>query len=823
MPPVREPHELATVDHVAAPATTLGQTMGDTRLDTGKDEPNFAFSLKTENPQDQSSWPIIPGYEIIGVLGRGGMGIVYHARQHGLNREVALKMVQAGEDDPTHRARFRLEAEAVAQLQHPNIVQIYEIGEVHQQPYFSLEYVAGGSYSQFLQGKPQSPEASAELVRTLALAVQAAHLHGIIHRDLKPANILLTREGKPKIADFGLAKYASQASGQTQSGSILGTPSYMAPEQAAGKNDQIVPATDVYALGAILYEALTGRAPFRGASVWDTIHQVLHQEPVPPRSLIPTISIDLETICLKCLQKEAGKRYQSAEALAEDLRRYLNHEPIQARPINWLERLWRWRRRNPSLAAALALTTIVLIAGICASSYLAYVANQSAQEARQNLVIADQQTQLAMKTLESVIFDMQSKLAGLPNAQKVRGSILQTALTGLRNLSDQLRVQQRVDRNTAHATLQLAEAFRQLGKDTGLAIGENTNQLYERATGLFEELHHTAADQKQAKADLANAYLLYSIYLTYLEDWGWEVTEAQANLQKQRPVMQRALTLARQTIQLRRELVAVSSDEETQFELGRALVEGAYLMMRVNEQEEARKNLEEACQVLKPLQHSADKTQRNQAMYAKATEWLGDWHYDFKAGYRQAEKYYREALATNKILAEAKPDDVDAQMAYANSWSRLADAIKGLGDKQGALAAFRQELAISQKMEPYATTNTQLLLDCATSYDHVSNVSLQLQLYEEALVVLKRSYELKTGAIALDPLNHRAHSTLGRVVLRTGLAYNKLGKPQSAMDAYQAGLKLLTDYNTKQNNKNIEQDIQSIQKALDQTRASLKK
>ncbi|MFT3878771.1 MAG: serine/threonine-protein kinase [Gemmatales bacterium] len=823
MPPVREPHEPATIDHVAAPATTLGQTMGDTRLDTGKDEPNLAFTLKTENQQDQSSWPSVPGYEIIGILGRGGMGIVYHARQHGLNRDVALKMVQAGEDDPTHRARFRLEAEAVAQLQHPNIVQIYEIGEVHQQPYFSLEYVAGGSYSRFLQGKPQPPEVTAELVRTLALAVQAAHQCGIIHRDLKPANILLTQTGEPKIADFGLAKYASQASGQTQSGSILGTPSYMAPEQAAGKNDQIVPATDVYALGAILYEALTGRAPFRGASVWDTIHQVLHQEPVPPRSLISTISIDLETICLKCLQKEAGKRYQSAEALAEDLRRYLNHEPIQARPINWLERLWRWRRRNPSLAAALALTTIILIAGICVSSYLAYIANRSAEDARKNLVIADEQTQLAMKTLESVIFEVQDKLAALPNAQKVRGVILQKALADLQNLSEQLRVQQRVDRNTAHASLQLAEAFRQLGKDTGIDSKENTNQLYERATHLFEELHQTAADKLQAKADLANAYLIYSIYLTHLEDWGWEVTAEQGNLQKQRPVMQRALSLARQAIALRREQAAASSDEEAQYQLGRALIEGSYLMMRMNEQTEARISLEEACQVLRPLQHSTNKTQRNQALYAKSVEWLGDWHYDFKSEHRQAEQHYREALAVNKLLAEAKPDDVDTQMAYANSWSRLADAVRAQGDKKGALEAFRQELAITQKLEPLAATNTQLLLDCATSYDHVSNVSLQLQLYEERIVVLKRSYELKTAAIALDPLNHRAHSTLGRTVVRTGVAYNKLGKPQSAIEAYEAGLKFLTDYNAKQNNKNIEQDIQGIQKALDQTRAAMKK
>ena len=311
------------------------------------------------------------------------------------------------------------------------------------------------------------------------------------------------------------------------------------------------------------------------------------------------------------------------------------------------------------------------------------MANQSVKEARKNLVIADEQTQLAMKTLETVIFDIQSKLAGLPNAQKVRGAILHTALNGLQNLSDQLRVQRRVDRNTAHATLQLAEAFRQLGKDTGLAIGDNTNQLYDRAISLFEELSHEAQNQQQAKADLANAQLLYSIYLTHLEDWGWEVTEEQAKQQQQRPIMQRALALARQAITLRRELLNDTKDAEATYELGRALSEGAYLMMRCNEQAEARQDLEEACQLLKPLREPVDKAQIYQAMYAKAAERLGDWHYDFKREYPQAESYYRQALATNKELAAARPDDVETQMAYANSWSRLADAIKSRGDRQG--------------------------------------------------------------------------------------------------------------------------------------------
>lgn len=325
----------------------------------------------------------VPGYEILEELGRGGMGVVYKARHLELNRLVALKMILAGVHvSPRELARFRSEAAAVAALQHPNIVQVYEVGEHEGRPYFSLEFVDGGSLAQRLTGTPLPPRGSAQLIEQLARTIHFAHQRGIVHRDLKPANILLQNgehaTGNPereadgplgaafpvaKITDFGLAKQVQTKASLTQSGTILGTPSYMAPEQALGKNREVGPASDIYALGAILYEMLTGRPPFRAETSLDTMMQVASEEPVPLSRLQPKLPRDLQTICLKCLHKEPWKRYPTAEALADELNRFLDGEPIQARPVGAPERVIKWARRRPSLAALVVLALVGLLGG----------------------------------------------------------------------------------------------------------------------------------------------------------------------------------------------------------------------------------------------------------------------------------------------------------------------------------------------------------------------------------------------------------------------------------------------------------------------------
>ena len=297
--------------------------------------------------------PQIPGYRLEAILGTGGMGIVYQAWHLHLNRPVALKMLLAGAHaPPADRERFQREAEAVAALQHSNIVQIYDVDEVDDRPYFTMELVEAGSLADRIRGIPQPARQSAVLVSMLADAIHVAHQAGIVHRDLKPGNILLTADDTPKITDFGLARWLDGSTGLTLSGALVGTPSYMAPEQARGDKGAIGPASDVYALGAILYELLTGRPPFRSDTASATLHQVANEEPVPPRRLNPRVPRDLQTICLKCLRKEPHRRYASAQALAEDLRRFERGEPIQARPVGPVERTVRWVRRRPALAGA---------------------------------------------------------------------------------------------------------------------------------------------------------------------------------------------------------------------------------------------------------------------------------------------------------------------------------------------------------------------------------------------------------------------------------------------------------------------------------------
>jgi mono/diheme cytochrome c family protein len=353
----------------------------------------------------------IPGYEVLGLLDQGGMGTVYKARHVQLKRLVALKMIRADvHARPEHLARFRVEAEAVAQLQHPNIVQIYDVGESEGRPYFSMEFVEGGSLAQKIAGQPLPPRAAAELVATLADAIHFAHQRGVVHRDLKPANVLIAAGGRKstaqepsdslyyqseglrlliadctlKITDFGLAKRlngepgASVVTGQTQSGMILGTPSYMAPEQAAGKPREIGPQADVYALGAILYEMLTGKPPFSGATSLDTLLQVMANDPMPPSRSQPRVPRDLENICLKCLEKSPNRRYATAAALAADLRCFLNGLPISARSISIGHRAVKWARRRPE--ATLLAGVLLLVLGWAGRA--AWLHHRAEQEAR---------------------------------------------------------------------------------------------------------------------------------------------------------------------------------------------------------------------------------------------------------------------------------------------------------------------------------------------------------------------------------------------------------------------------------------------------------
>lgn len=480
--------------------------------------PHFAETLAPSDPaaqQYQESMSKNFGkYELIDVIAKGGMGIVHKARDTKLNRTVALKMILSGQfADTAEVKRFYAEAEAAAKLRHPNIVAIHEFGEAAGQHFFSMDYIEGAALSDLVRENALPPNEAAEMVKKIADAMHYAHSEKILHRDLKPSNILLGSDDEPMITDFGLAKQIEEHSQLTMSGTILGTPSYMPPEQASGHLEKVNVVSDVYSIGAILYELLTGRPPFRAANAVETLKQVLDTEPVAPRMLNPAVPVDLETICLKCLQKEQAVRYATAGDLGDELGRFLAGEPILARPIGLPSRVWRWCRRNPKIASLAALAVLGFAAAFTATAVGYVTASRALTRAEQSL----NQLRVAINELYTLVSE--TDLLNEPGMQPFRKKLLAKA----RDLYQETLKQQGDDptirRELATSHFLLGRIMKDLDDPDAALESLNTaremqEQLVEnnRAASHLAELGDTLnliGEVKEQRDELTDALKLY--------------------------------------------------------------------------------------------------------------------------------------------------------------------------------------------------------------------------------------------------------------------------------------------------------------------------
>jgi serine/threonine-protein kinase len=672
-------------------------------------------------PACPAELPAVAGYEILGVLGRGAVGVVYKARQVGLNRVVALKMILTGAHAAAGQlSRFRAEAEAAARLQHPNIVQIYEVGERDGLPFFSLEYVDGGSLDLRIGGAPQPPRQAAALAQSLARAMAYAHERGVIHRDLKPANVLLafSREpeasaaGKdalasgsrltgavPKVADFGLAKRLEDDATATHSGVVVGTASYMAPEQAAGHTHAVGPPADVYALGAILYELLTGRPPFRGASLYETLRLVRKREPVPPRQLTADVPRDLETVCLKCLQKEPAKRYASADALADDLGRFLAGEPIRARRVSAPERLWRWARREPRLAALTGAVAALLLTVALGSLAFAWrlkrekdqterarqeadasarAADESANAARRNLEVAVKQHGLALDRVVQMVERLHGKLqpgaakAG-PEARALRDVVLKEALDTLAEAADEAARSGLTSFSRVASHYKMGRLFRTLGRPA-----EGLRQ-YEQARDLLVRLGQEQPNDDKVRGNLA-------LMLATLGDTTLEVS---GDAPAARDYYRQALEVEQDLIDHPRNGTYSEADGWRLLANYRHALANADVLL--GGPAAAREQLLQALELRERL---AARQSQFRSLLADTYEALGD--VSWRLSDAATDDYYRKALAIRDELRAKAPASPAVQAALAHAYSGHGDALLRVARPEEALALYQKALPIRQ-------------------------------------------------------------------------------------------------------------------------------
>ncbi len=738
-------------------AADLGDELPPPPQGRGADEvlPDLAVTLHVPGSGRRRALDVAPsiaGYEILSELGRGGMGVVYHARQTSLGREVALKIILAGAHaGESERARFRVEAETAARLKHPHIVPIYEIGEQGQLPYLALEFVDGGSLAQAMAVRPLAPVQAAAMVETLARAMDYVHQRGVVHRDLKPANVLLTAEGVPKITDFGLAKWLDAPSGQaTQSGTVLGTPSYMAPEQAHGKSALIGTATDVYALGAMLYEMVTGRPPFHAATSQETVQQLLTEEPLPPSRLQPRVPRDLETICLKCLQKEPARRYAGAGALADDLRCFLDRKPIRARPTPAWERAAKWARRRPAVAVLVGVS----VAAVLAVAIMGLAYNARLQRERDTARVNFQMALDAVDRFYNQVSE--NTLLNTPRMEPLRRQLLETAQEFYERF-----VRERA--NDPEARVQLGRTYQRLGQLTRQTKSKTEAiEFMKQAIAIQEPLVRAHPDNSEYQSDLAISHANLG---GLLGETG-RMDQAAQQFRKTLPLWE-ALVRRNPSHGAYRQRLG-----HTWFSLGEVCHIAA-------QNDEARQAHARARAVLEELVRDEPRVPDHRKELALLINAQGALAFGTGA-FAEAAKAFGDALALRDVLAREFPVRHAFQRDLADSHGNLAIAARTNNDLDRAETSNKKALDIYRSLAREHPDVSDYRIDQAGPYQELGLIYFLRNDFKHSEQSLREAVTIRAAVARDRPEVPLYQSSLARTYIDLGELCVEMGQPTEA-------------------------------------------
>ncbi len=743
------------------------------QLEDGPEDHLTQLIKKSPNIVAPKSLRLVSGYQIQEELGRGGMGVVYRAIQPALNRQVAIKMIrQQAHSSQQELTRFRQEAEVCAAMNHPNIAQVFDVGEMDGQPYIAMELVKGPTLAQYLQLQPMEYAEAARLLIELTQAVQHAHTCGIIHRDLKPSNILLQQSTsddairvslRPKIVDFGLAKRIDISAELTASGNIIGTPCYMPPELAAGNAGMVGPATDVYSLGAVLYESLVGRPPFKGATAMETLAQVQSAEPVRPSMLRTGFPKDLETICLKCLEKSPADRYASAAGLLEDLQRFRDRRPILAKPTSLGRRAMQWSKRHPTLVALIAVS---LFAGVGVLSLgLAYnaslrkalgVADEERARANENFEIAFQSIE---KMLDRVGF---AQLAETPEMEDVRETLLADAVAFYSQLLE------RQPETDVASRRQYYNAMSRLGWIQG-TLGQKETALttLQEAIQLQEQLSRENPERHDIRHDLAASYINRGQVshdsgdnqkaiqlLTEMTDEyppsRADLAQALNNLAVETTSIEEREQLHRRVKSLREELLAVAADDpQLQYGLAQTQHNLAFLLATTGRDQEAETEYREALKKLENLVDSPNSVTDHHRGLAECLTHLASMMHSVGRT-EEATELIQRGTATRKVLAARFPKIPAMHDAVIRGLLTEAAFLIQLSQFESAARLSEEAVEVATQLTKEFPSRERRFIEASSLTIWATALSRQSD-FAAARTVFERANKIYDDLLASDP------------------------------------------------------------------------